>query len=87
MGQRSYEHLGQGVGPGAGDVALGGVEGHGVDGLVELLAVRTELLQTGPGLHGPEADRAVVACRTNRTHCLYNMGARGHFGRTNPYSV
>ena len=70
--QRSYENLGEGVGAGAGDVALCGVKGHGVDGLVELPAVGAELLQTRPGLHGPETDRAVMTCRADHTHTAYH---------------
>ena len=56
----SYEHLGQGVGPGAGYVAFGGVERHVVDGLLELLPVRRELLDAGLALQVPQTDGAVV---------------------------
>lgn len=58
---RSYEDLGERVGPGAADVALGGVERHVVDGLVRLLAVRCEFLDARLALHVPQADGAVVA--------------------------
>lgn len=60
-GPRSYEDLGERVGAGAGDEALGGVECHVVDGLLELLAVGGELLDAGLVLQTPQADRAVVA--------------------------
>lgn len=58
--RRSYEDLGQRVGPGAADVALCGVERHVVDGLLELLAVSGELLDARLALHVPQADGAVV---------------------------
>lgn len=59
---RSYEDLGERVGPGAADVALGGVERHVMDGLLRLLAVGGELLDAGLALHVPQTDGAVVAC-------------------------
>lgn len=57
----SYEDLGKRVGAGAADVALGRVERHVVDGLLELLAVGGELLDAGSTLHVPQTHRAVVA--------------------------
>lgn len=57
----SYEDLGEGVGSGAGDVALGRVERHVVDGLVELLAVGRELLDARLALEVPQSEGAVVA--------------------------
>lgn len=62
-GSRSYEHFGERVGPGAGDVAFGRVERHIVDRLLELLSVSRELLDAGFALQVPQADGAVVACR------------------------
>lgn len=60
---RSYEDLSQRVGPGAADVALGWVERHVVDRLLELLAVGGELLDARLALHVPQTDRAVVTWR------------------------
>lgn len=60
-GRRSYEDLGERVGPGAGDEGLGGVERHVVDGLLELLAVRRELLDARLVVQVPQPDGAVVA--------------------------
>lgn len=60
-GVGSYEDLGERVSPGAADVALGWVERHVVDGLLELLAVGGELLDARLALHVPQTDRAVVA--------------------------
>ena len=57
---RSYKDLSERVGPGAADVAFGGMERHIVDGLLELLAVCGELLDAGLTLHVPQTDRAVV---------------------------
>lgn len=59
-GQRSYEDFGEGVGSSAADVALGGVECHIVDGLIELLPVSRELLNASLALHVPQTDGAVV---------------------------
>lgn len=66
QGSRSYEDLGERVGPGAGDEALGGVERHVVDGLLKLLAVGGELLDASLVLQTPQADGAVVACKGDR---------------------
>lgn len=60
----SYKDLGEGVGPGAGDVALGRVERHVMDGLVKLLAVGCELLDARLTLQVPQSDGAVVAWKT-----------------------
>lgn len=60
VGFRSYEDLGERVGPGAADVALGGVERHVVDRLLKLLAVGGELLDARFTLHVPQTDGAVV---------------------------
>lgn len=57
---RSYEDLGERVGAGAADVALGWVERHVVDRLLELLAVGGELLDARLALHVPQTDRTVV---------------------------
>lgn len=57
----SYKDLGEGVRSGAGDVALGRVERHVVDGLVKLLAVGGELLDARLALEVPQTDGAVVA--------------------------
>lgn len=59
-GQRSYEDFGEGVGSGAADVALSGVERHIVDRLVKLLPVSCELLNARLTLHVPKTDGAVV---------------------------
>lgn len=59
-GQRSYKDFGEGVGSGAADVALGGVERHIVDRLVKLLPVSRELLNACLTLHVPKTDRAVM---------------------------
>lgn len=63
---RSYEDLGKRVGPGAADVALGGVERDVVDRLFELLAVSGELLDARLALHVPETDGAVVTWKRER---------------------
>lgn len=60
VGRQSYEDPGERVGPGAADIALGGVERHVVDGLFELLAVSGELLDARLALHVPQTDGAVV---------------------------
>lgn len=60
---RSYEDLGEGIGPGAADVALGRVERHVVDRLLELLTVGGELLDARFALHVPQADGAVMTWR------------------------
>lgn len=60
VGQRSYEHFGEGVCSRAADVALGGVKRHVVDGLFELLPVSGELLNTRLALHVPKTHGAVV---------------------------
>lgn len=59
-GQRSYKDFGEGVGSGAADVALGGVERHIVNRLLKLLPVSRELLNARLALHVPEPDGAVV---------------------------
>lgn len=59
----SYEHFGESVCPGAGDVAFRRVERHVVDGLLELLPVGGELLDAGFTLQVPQADGGVVAWR------------------------
>ena len=59
----SYKHLGQGVGAGARDVRLAGVERHRVDRLLELLAVRRDLLHARLAVQVPQPDGAVVAWR------------------------
>lgn len=56
----SYEHFGESVRPGARDVAFRRVEGHVVDGLLELLPVSRELLDAGFTLQVPQADGRVV---------------------------
>lgn len=77
----SYENLGEGVGAGAADVALGGVERHVVDRLLELLAVGGELLDARFTLHVPQADGAVVTC-TDR-----NSPSGSRHGQTGPVSA
>ncbi len=52
--------LGQGVGAGAGDERFRGVEGHVEDALVELLAVRRDLLNARLRLQVPQANAAIV---------------------------
>lgn len=72
----SYEDFGERVGPGAGDVALGRVERNIVDGLVELLAVRRELLDARLVLQVPQPDGAVVACKSqDRNYIRYSSKA------------
>lgn len=51
---------GEGVGSCGGDVGLGGVEGHVVDGLLALLAVSRDLLNTRLTVQVPQAKGAVV---------------------------
>lgn len=57
----SYEDLGQGVGASAGDEGLAGVAGHGVDGLLVLLAVGRDLLHARLVVQAPQAQGAVMA--------------------------
>lgn len=57
---RSDEDLGEAVGAGAGDVGPQRVEGDVEDALVELLAVRGDLLHAGLGVQVPQAHGAVV---------------------------
>ena len=56
----SYEHLGQRVGAGAGDVRFGGVESHVVDRLVELLPVRRDFLNARFAIQIPQTDATIV---------------------------
>ena len=58
----SYEDLGQGVGTRAGDEGLAGVAGNRVDGLLMLLAVGRDLLNTRLVVQAPQTQRAVMAC-------------------------
>lgn len=72
----SHKHLGERVGAGAADVAPAGVEGHVVDGLVQLPAVGGELLDAGPALQVPQADGAVVTWTHSQSE-----GRKGRKGR------
>lgn len=58
----SDEDLGEGIRSGAGNVWLRRVEGYVEDGLVELLAMRGDLLHARLVVQVPQPDRAVVAC-------------------------
>lgn len=51
---------GEGVGSGGGDVGLGGVEGYVVDGLLALLTVSSDLLNTRLTVQVPQTQGAVV---------------------------
>lgn len=57
---RLHVDPGEGVGAGGGDVGLGGVEGHVVDGLLALLAVGRDLLDARLAVQVPQAQGAVV---------------------------
>lgn len=57
----SYEDLGQGVGACAGNEGLAGVAGDCMDGLLMLLAVGRDLLDTRLVVQAPQTQRAVVA--------------------------
>lgn len=59
----SDEDFGESVGAGAGDVRPERMEGHVQDALVELLAVRRDLLHAGLGVQVPQAHGAVVRAR------------------------
>ncbi len=83
---RSYEDLSERVGPGAADVALGGVERHVVDRLLELLAVGGELLDARLDLHVPQTDRAVVTWREERQSMRMEDGGFHHAAASEPPS-
>lgn len=51
---------GEGVGAGRGNVRLGGVEGHVVDGLLALLTVSRDFLDAGLTVQVPQTQGAVV---------------------------
>lgn len=60
---RSDEHLGEPVGARAGDVGPQRVERHVQDALVELLAVRRDLLHARLGVQVPQPHGTVMAAR------------------------
>lgn len=60
---RSDEHFGETVSAGARDVGPQRVERHVQDALVELLAMRSDLLHTRLGVKVPQAHGAVVRAR------------------------
>lgn len=61
----SYEHLGESVRPGTGDVAFRRMERHVVDRFLEFLSVSRELLDAGFTLQVPQTDGAVVTWGQN----------------------
>lgn len=71
-GWLSHQHLGHPVRPRTGYVRFTGMERYVKYTLVQLLPVGGDLLHTGFGVHAPQADGAVVACKVNIGVTLVN---------------